>query len=130
MINPTTLTAALEDALDHLALAVADINRANGWFDGERSVGDDIALLHSEVSEMFEAYRDHGLDDVTGETLRTYHGRIVAPAKPEGFGSECADVLIRLLDTCHRHGVNLAGEVMRKLAYNETRGYRHGGKRI
>ena len=102
---------------------VYQVNLANGWFEDERTVGDDIALLHSEASEMLEAYRDGGLADQTQE--RAESG---SPPKPEGFGSEAADVLIRLLDTCKRRGVNLAWEFGRKLEYNATRGSRHGGK--
>lgn len=111
-----------------MALLVAQddvyaVNEANGWFEEGRTVGDDIALLHSEVSEMLEAYRDGGLADQTAEHVGTY-----GLPKPEGFGSEAADVLIRLLDTCKRRGVNLAFEFERKLEFNKSRGYKHGGK--
>jgi NTP pyrophosphatase (non-canonical NTP hydrolase) len=51
------------------------------------------------------------------------------PPKPEGVGSEFADVLIRLLDDCQLHGIDLVDEVVRKMAYNHSRPYRHGGKR-
>lgn len=129
---------------------VREVNEANGWFDTGRTVGDDIALLHSEASEALEAYRDHGLDDATGRVgasscfcravpsisggpcrhPRCDVGPNALPPKPEGFGSELADVLIRLLDTCERRGVNLAAEYERKVAYNRTRGHRHGGKNL
>lgn len=106
------------------------VNVTNGWYDGEpRPFGDDISLLHTEVSEMYEAYRQWGMDDAT-PTFPTHHtGDIPFHPKPEGVGSEAADVLIRLLDTCDRHGIDLQAEYERKLAHNRTRGYRHGGKR-
>ena len=104
---------------------IYEINLANGWFDGDRTVGDDIALLHSEVSEAFEAFRSDGLEDMTAS-----EGKDGRPPKPEGFGSELADVLVRLLDTCQRTGIDLESELERKIAYNKTRGYRHGNKRV
>jgi NTP pyrophosphatase (non-canonical NTP hydrolase) len=104
---------------------VRAVNEANGWHDTERTFGDTIALLHSEVSEAFEAYRDWGLADAT---LHSDEGFVVT--KPEGVGSEFADILIRLLDSAERHGIDLEAEYQRKLAHNRTRGYRHGGKRI
>ncbi len=52
------------------------------------------------------------------------------PGKPEGIGSEAADQLIRLLDHCKRHGIDLGREYIEKLAYNRTRGYKHGGKAL
>lgn len=107
--------------LEEFQQEIFEINDANGWFEKERSFGDDIALLHSEVSEMFEAYRDHGLKDATDAT-------VMDTVKPEGVGSEAADILIRLLDTCRRHDIDLRFEVERKNAFNRTRGYRHGGK--
>lgn len=117
----TELTQALAAAADE----VEAVNRANGWYEAERTVGDDIALLHSEASEMLEAYRDGGLEDQTG--LPSMPGAL---PKPEGFGSEAADVLIRLLDTCKRRGVDLGAEYHRKIAFNKTRGHRHGGKAL
>lgn len=116
--------SALRDALAAAEESVFLVNQNNGWFEDERTVGDDIALLHSEVSEMLEAYRDGGLDDQTQQTADDD----LRIAKPEGFGSEAADVLVRLLDTCRRRGVDLAYEFERKLQYNGTRGHKHGGK--
>jgi NTP pyrophosphatase (non-canonical NTP hydrolase) len=122
---------------------VRAVNEANGWHDDtERTFGDTIALLHSEVSEAFEAYRDWGFEDVTiteHEKGCTFSGATHAegncpwlngPMKPEGVGSEFADILIRLLDSAERHGIDLEAEYQRKLAHNRTRGYRHGGKRV
>lgn len=112
--------------LEDMQAEVYRINVANGWFDDDRTFGDDIALLHSEVSEAFEAYRDYGFEDATPVYL---HNHTPLP-KPEGVGSELADILVRLLDTCQRTGIDLQAEFDRKIAYNATRGYRHGGKRV
>lgn len=132
METPLQVTGsqALAIGLENAQERVYAVNKANGWFEDDRTVGDDIALLHSEVSEMLEAYRDGGLDDQTGDMAYAGDGFVAVMSKPEGFGAEAADVLIRLLDTCKRRGVNLAWELERKLAYNSTRGHRHGGKNL
>ena len=124
----------IDEVLRQMAANVEYVNRANGWYDDERTFGDDIALLHSEISEAFEAYRDWGFRDKTPSEYEwgSQPDPDYAPyrPKPEGVGSELADVLIRLLDTAKRHGINLAEEYRRKMQYNRTRGYRHGGKRL
>lgn len=105
-------------SLSEMAEEVYAVNQANGWFEDERSFGDDIALITTEIGEAFEAYRHWKFNDVTDPRI----------GKPEGVGSELADILIRLLDTAYRRGINLDHEYRRKLEYNKTRGYKHGGK--
>ena len=124
----------IDEVLRQMAANVEYVNRENGWYEDERTFGDDVALLHSEVSEALDAYRDHGFADAT-EQLHEWGSQPdpdYAPyrPKPEGVGSELADVLIRLLDTAKRRGIDLAAEYRRKMQYNRTRGYRHGGKRL
>lgn len=120
--------------LSDMAVEVYDVNVAHGWFDSDRTFGDGIALLHSEVSEALEAFRDWGTDDATQYVLpgRGDQGQdlVVANPKPEGVGSEFADVLIRLLDMCTRYNIDLDAEYQRKLAFNRTRSHRHGGRAL
>ena len=120
------------DALKAMQREVYETNVNNGWFDADRSFGEDIALLHSEVSEMLEAFREHGTEDATlpSEGYTIPGGEPLPPSKPEGVGSEAADVLVRLLDTCKRYDIDLFAEWRRKLDYNKTQGHRHGGKRL
>jgi len=106
-----------------------------------RTFGDEIALMHSELSEALEAYREWRMDPML--KFETGDGYAVLPpgdpnsiawvragsvAKPEGVASELADLLIRLLDTCEYAGIDLFEEYRKKMDYNETRAWRHGGK--
>jgi len=100
---------------------------AKGWRNGTNTVGDYVALLHSECSEILEAYRDtHSFAAEYGSQLS--NGQLVV--KPTGVPSECADVLIRLLDMCDVWGINLYEAYVMKMAYNRTRPYQHGGRTL
>jgi len=142
--------------LQDLASAIYRINDANGWFEGpERSIGDELMLIVGEVAEAheedrkgngprhryytykFPATSGYGVEIAGGEIRYFLRGEeipwsTIPPeyAKPEGIPSEMADIVIRVLDFCHRHQINLEEVLLEKLAYNQTRGYRHGGKRI
>ena len=50
--------------------------------------------------------------------------------KPEGVPSELADIVIRALDFADLHDIDLGAAIEGKLAYNVTRGHRHGGKAL
>lgn len=52
------------------------------------------------------------------------------PDKPEGFGVELADVIIRILDFCAGYGINIDALVNMKIEYNKTRPFRHGNCKI
>jgi NTP pyrophosphatase (non-canonical NTP hydrolase) len=82
--------------------------QSKGWYDKPVSFGEAMALLHSEVSEAIEAWRKWGLADSTDPVDEPN-----CTPKPEGVGSEFADILIRLLDDCGRFGVDLEDEVRR-----------------
>jgi NTP pyrophosphatase (non-canonical NTP hydrolase) len=102
------------------------LNHHKGWFDADRTFGDEIALMVTELGEAVDAFREYGMRDVTYVS-----GDPNSPTpKPEGVASELADLLIRLLDTCGRYEIDLELEYERKMTYNRTRPHRHGGKRL
>jgi len=130
--RPDPISAyAIRPVLEQMTAEVRDTNIALGWRSDQTTFGEYIALLHSELTEALEAYRDHRLSDATDYDLNP-HGLDIGHglAKPEGVGSEFADVLVRLLDTCDVYGIDLAAEFARKVEYNRTRPYQHGGRTL
>ena len=85
-----------------------------GWWEQEREIGTLICLMHSELSEAMEAARKNAKDDKL----------------PWRFGLEVelADCIIRIMDFAQRHNLDVAGAIVEKAQYNETRAYKHGGK--
>lgn len=76
-----------------------------------------LALVNTEVAEAIE-------DVVAGRWGTTKNEK----GKPEGLGSELADIIIRVGDDAGALGIDLAAELRAKLDYNRTRSHKHGGK--
>ena len=77
----------------------------HGWWDETRTIPELLCLVHSEVSEALEAFRNGDVN---------------------GFREEIADMFIRLADMCGGLGIDLETEVATKHLKNCTRPYRHG----
>jgi len=90
-----------------LALEIHENAVEHGWWEAQRSTPELLCLVHSEVSEALEAYRNK--DD-------------------ENFAEELADIIIRVLDMAIGLGINIQEEVIKKHFKNIKRPYRHGGK--
>ena len=67
------------------------------------NVGEKIALIHSEISESFEAYR---YKDMDGD---------------HGFKRELGDAVQRILHLCGVFGINIEEEILVKLKSNKNR---------
>ena len=111
--------------------------RSKGWWNeyhigrGPRSIRltpDQIAaklcLIHSEVSEALEEVRGKRPITETGGSAS------LRGDKPKGFASELADIVIRVFDLAGGLGIDIAEAIRIKMAYNESRPFRHGGKKL
>lgn len=114
------------DAIDQvfalLILESGRIEREHGF--GKQSFGEDIALIHSELSEALEDFRNNL------HPSELHFDEVGKPDKPCGIPSELADVMIRIFGLCARHEIDLADAILRKMVYNESRPFMHGGKAL
>ena len=72
---------------------------SKGWWENpDRNIGELLALIHSEISEALEVYREQGNDGL--KKIWTEND-----GKPEGFTIELADAVIRIADLCGALGL-------------------------
>ena len=102
----------------------------------DASVGEEICLMHSELSEALEDFRAGKAPNATEyfSSAGDVYGVPVHPnlgsLKPCGIPSEMADVIIRILHFSGKHNIDIEKAVLEKMAYNKTRSFRHGNKKL
>jgi len=120
----------------------------HGWWEQKRNVPEIVALIHSEVSEVLEEYRNGkeltetyysgSLKEFSTETIvvskvpclmTNFKNSDIECRKPEGIPAELADIVIRVMDFCGYAGIDLESAIIQKHEYNVTRPYKHGGKK-
>lgn len=106
--------------VNKLATECYKIACEHGWYpEGkERNFGELLALIHSEVSEALESWRNN-----EPEVSFSSDG------KPEGWMFEIADVIIRSFDLLSSRNADVEYLLTTKMKYNTTRTFRHGNKR-
>jgi hypothetical protein len=125
--------------LSDLALRIHETSAEHGfWPDGDRNMGEAIALAHSELSEALEEHRsghpavwmkhtnDCAKAVVAGRGQEVAATACTCTPKPEGIAIELIDCMVRCLDLLHSLGVNVDNLMELKVAYNESRPHKHG----
>ena len=132
--------------INELAKEVHENAVAHGWWEKPPTLPEALCLIHAELSEALEEYREgnpliYGTCALAAEDCK-YSGvcdrvgrpgegeGVDGPCKPEGIAVELADVILRTLDLMAALGVDVDAVVMAKHKYNLGREYRHGGKTV
>ena len=114
------ITSEIQDAIYENA-------KEKGWWskDSNRDIGAIFMNIVSEVAEGWEEYRNN-----RDFAEIWYNPDSNPPGKPEGIPTELADVIIRILNFAVVYDIDIASAIIEKMAYNKTRPYRHGGKKV
>lgn len=112
------MTYEQQTVIRELQIELYNEIRSKGFMKDFVPIPEQIALMHSELSEALESYRNREPISFT------------VNGKPEGIASEYIDVIIRAFNYCSHLDIDVAREMERKRSYNLTRKYMHGGKLI
>jgi NTP pyrophosphatase (non-canonical NTP hydrolase) len=104
------------------------------WNNEDWNISEKLMLIVSELAEANEALRkndrqlseeDYRISITTGpdEKLKLH---FFDRWKKDTFEDELADTVIRIADLCGKMGIDLEWQIEKKLAFNKTRGYKHG----
>lgn len=115
-MNPSAIVRFVNN-WDDVAKIAHDVAKSKGWHDTERSDGEFLMLIVSELSEALEGLR---------------HGNPQSDHIPEYLSTEeeLADAVIRIMDFSVERGWRIGQAIISKIEYNKTREYMHGGKRF
>lgn len=131
----------MNDQIDLSIKALCEESTRNAKEKGfsNQSFPEFLALVHSELSEALEEFRNNKAINETWYSVESESNGVKYRrpcdanedgAKPEGIPSELSDVLIRVFHYCGENNLDLVAALREKVLYNRTRSYKHGNKRI
>jgi NTP pyrophosphatase (non-canonical NTP hydrolase) len=126
-------------SLNILAKKIFQANKAKGFWDQDRNIGELLMLVTGELSEALESLRkDRKMD---ADRLMGYLDQADSIHREGGFAvdafecqikdtfeDELADALIRILDMAGGLDIDIEFHVKEKLLYNAQRERLHGKK--
>ncbi len=123
--------------INELAKEIYENNKAKGFWDKERNVGELLMLVTSELAEALEADRkgrkadSHYIQEMVAEGYNWKDSQVsftnaFEVSIKDTFEDEIADAAIRIFDLAGGLGIDLDFHIKQKLEYNKTRPAKHG----
>lgn len=125
--TPADANNVLADGLNHSAQVIFQNNKAKGFWDNERNVGELLMIVTSELGEAMEAHRKGRF--ASGHTMLSSYATFEEWFKnhyKDTFEDEIADAIIRLLDLSAGLGIDLEKHINAKVKFNQSRPKLHG----
>lgn len=120
--------------INELATLIYEINVENGFYVGQKNIGESLCLIHSEVSEALECDRKDkyvkpgALNKTSGLANNEDFKASFQKNIKDTFEDELADIIIRVLDLAAYKQINIHAHIKAKVRYNSLREYQHGKK--
>jgi NTP pyrophosphatase (non-canonical NTP hydrolase) len=120
--------------LTELSKSIHEGNKARGFYDQPPSFPDRCLLIMSEIADAVDAHRNsnttekndiHKACKMAEIDMLIFTGFFRANVK-DTVEDELADAVIRLLDLAGYMEIDIDAHIRAKLAFNATRGTRHG----
>lgn len=112
--------------LENLAEEFMNTAKSKGFYSSEEyNLDKDVAAMHAEVSELWEAYSRGKLDqpcDKSDQMLEKIGMSLTCSEE------EAADLIIKSLCIAKALGIDIVKSVRAKNSFNKTRPFRHGKK--
>jgi NTP pyrophosphatase (non-canonical NTP hydrolase) len=120
-------------SIKELQVLIHKNNKAKGFYEGNKNIGEMLALVHSEISEALEADRNHryAYENIKDSLKKEFDDDFQFHFKifiKDTFEDEIADSVIRLLDLSEYMGIDLEKHIAAKMRFNSLREFKHGKK--